>query len=227
MIIRLAREELCARVKTIGIVSVVVFAIVIPSMSASRNVYSIAIPFIVAFTAAIYNQRSTYEEGKDETLPFLRYLPISPAEVVCSRALASVVVTAFYTVLALIAVTLAARFILGRGSPDWKASAVPAFGIGLFTMAFMQAVYFRFGARVIVGFLNVAMCAGAIAILASKSPVLNARFGPLASRAVSHAAAWRAENPATAAAVLGAVAICAILATWAYAAWALGRKEIV
>jgi ABC-type transport system involved in multi-copper enzyme maturation permease subunit len=226
LIIRLAREELCARVKTIGIVSVVVFAIVIPSMSASRNVYSIAIPFIVAFTAAIYSQRSTYEDEKDETLPFLRYLPISPAEVVCSRALASVVVTAFYTVLALIAVTLAARFILGRGSPDWKAGAVPAFGIGLFTMAFMQAVYFRFGARVIVGFLNVAMSAGAMALLALKSPVLNAAFGRVVSRAVSHVAAWRAENPATAAAVLGVVAICAILATWAYAAWALGRKEI-
>ena len=227
MIMRLAYEELCARVKTIGIVSIVVFSIVIPSMRASRNVYSVAIPFIVAFTAAIYNQRSTYEDEKDETLPFLRCLPISPAEVVCARALASVAVTALYTVLAIIAATLSARFILGRGSPDWKASAVPAFGIGLFTMAFMQAVYFRFGARVIVGFLNIAMCAGAIAILASKSPVLSTGFGRVASRAVSHAAAWRAENPATAAAVLGAVAICAILATWAYAAWALGRKEIV
>lgn len=226
MIIRLAREELCARVKAIGIVSVVVFAIVIPTMGASRNVYSIAVTFIVALAAAVYNQRSTYEDEKDETLPFLRSLPISPAEVVCARALASVAVIALYTVLALIAATLATRFILGRGSPDWKAGAVPAFGLGLFTMAFMQAVYFRFGARVIVGFLNIAMSAGAIAILAFKSPVLSARFGPLASRAVSHAAAWRAENPATAAAVLGAVAICAILATWAYAAWALGRKEI-
>lgn len=226
MIIRLAREELCARVKAIGIVSVVVFAIVIPTMGASRNVYSIAVTFIVALAAAVYNQRSTYEDEKDETLPFLRSLPISPAEVVCARALASVAVIALYTVLALIAATLATRFILGRGSPDWKAGAVPAFGLGLFTMAFMQAVYFRFGPRVIVGFLNIAMSAGAIAILAFKSPVLSARFGPLASRAVSHAAAWRAENPATAAAVLGAVAICAILATWAYAAWALGRKEI-
>lgn len=43
----------------------VVFSIVIPSMSADPNGYSIAIPFIVAFTAAIYNQRSTYE---DETM---------------------------------------------------------------------------------------------------------------------------------------------------------------
>ena len=227
MIIRLAYEELRARVKTIGIVSIVAFVIVIPSMGASRHVYSIAVAFIVALAAAVYNQRSTYEDEKDETLPFLRCLPISPAEVVCARALASVAVTALYTVLALIAATLAARFILGRGSPDWKAGALPAFGLGLFTMAFMQAVYFRFGARVIVGFLNIAMSAGAIAILAFKSPVLSARFGPLASRAISHAAAWRAENPATAAAVLGAVAICAILATWAYAAWALGRKEIV
>ena len=227
MIIRLAYEELRARVKTIGIVSIVAFVIVIPSMGASRHVYSIAVAFIVALAAAVYNQRSTYEDEKDETLPFLRCLPISPAEVVCARALASVAVTALYTVLALIAATLAARFILGRGSPDWKAGALPAFGLGLFTMAFMQAVYFRFGARVIVGFLNIAMSAGAIAILAFKSPVLSARFGPLASRAISHAAAWRAENPAIAAAVLGAVAICAILATWAYAAWALGRKEIV
>lgn len=227
MIIRLAYEELCARVKTIGIVSIVVFAIVIPSMSADPNGYSVAIPFIVAFTAAIYNQRSTYEDEKDETLPFLRCLPISPAEVVCARALASVAVIAFYTVLALTATTLSARFILGRGSPDWKASAVPAFGIGLFAMAFMQAVYFRFGARVIVGFLNVGLSAAGIAILASKSPVLSTGFGRVASRAVSHAAAWRADNPTIAAAVLGAVAICAILATWAYAAWALGRKEIV
>ena len=227
MIIRLAYEELRARVKTIGIVSIVAFVIVIPSMGASRHVYSIAVAFIVALAAAVYNQRSTYEDEKDETLPFLRCLPISPAEVVCARALASVAVTALYTVLALIAATLATRFILGRGSPNWKAGAVPAFGLGLFTMAFMQAVYFRFGARVIVGFLNIAMSAGAIAILAFKSPVLSARFGPLASRAISHAAAWRAENPAIAAAVLGAVAICAILATWAYAAWALGRKEIV
>ena len=226
MIIRLAYEELRARVKTIGIVSIVAFVIVIPSMGASRHVYSIAVAFIVALAAAVYNQRSTYEDEKDETLPFLRCLPISPAEVVCARALASVAVIALYTVLALIAATLATRFILGRGSPNWKAGAVPAFGLGLFTMAFMQAVYFRFGARVIVGFLNIAMSAGAIAILAFKSPVLSARFGPLASRAVSHAAAWRAENPAIAAAVLGAVAICAILATWAYAAWALGRKEI-
>ncbi len=227
MIIRLAYEELRARVKTIGIVSIVAFVIVIPSMGASRHVYSIAVAFIVALAAAVYNQRSTYEDEKDETLPFLRCLPISPAEVVCARALASVAVIALYTVLALIAATLATRFILGRGSPNWKAGAVPAFGLGLFTMAFMQAVYFRFGARVIVGFLNIAMSAGAIAILAFKSPVLSARFGPLASRAISHAAAWRAENPAIAAAVLGAVAICAILATWAYAAWALGRKEIV
>ena len=43
----------------------VVFSIVIPSMSADPNGHNIAIPFIVALTAAIYNQRRTYE---DETM---------------------------------------------------------------------------------------------------------------------------------------------------------------
>jgi len=227
LILKLAREELRSRLRVLAMVSIILFPGLTFSLAAGPNGYRIAVPLTVALLVVAYNQRTTYDDDKARGLPFLRSLPISPTEIVCVKALVSATVTIVYTGLALIATALCVRFIPGHGSPDWPGSAVAGLGVGLLTMSLTHAIYFRLDAKAVGTLGAVMLFAAAIPSLAVNSAVRDAPVVRSLLQTASGATNWCARNPSAVAVIVGATAVLATAAGWAYAAWALSHKEFL
>lgn len=226
MILKLAFEELRGRLRVLAMVSIILYPGLTFSVAAGPNGYRIAVPLTVALLLVAYNLRTTYEDDKARVLPFLRSLPISPAEIVCVKALVSLAITLVYTGLALVATALCARFIPGHGTPDWPGSAVAGIGAGLLIMALAHAVYFRLDAKAVGTLGTVVLFTAAIPALISNPAVAGAPVVRSLLQAVSHATVSHTKNPSSAA-ILGLATVLAIATAWAYAARALSRKEFL
>ena len=150
MVLKLVRVELALRRRAIlEPLSMIVLTVPVFAVLLGLQVAAGLLPYTLCFAAWEYSRKTAYDDDIAQSWAFLRSLPISPAQVVSVRYLATLGVFIAYA-LAALGVSLALPFVRAAVRPGaWPAVVAVPTGVGLLLIALFNALYFRFGYKVV------------------------------------------------------------------------------
>lgn len=186
------------------------------------------VPLTLAMVTWGYNMRLIYEDDKAETWVFLRALPIPARLAVSVRFLSTVIAILGYTVL--VSLTAAALpHIAPRTSlpSSWGNVILAGIGVSLILTALLNAVYFRFGYQATASAMPYVFMVIFLPGMLVASPLKNTSAVRFLAKALSGAAFWAPAHRLVTATLGGATVGVLFGAGWAYAAWALSRREFL